>query len=56
MTFDLRAAARAHCPEALRVIAAAMRSEDEEVRALASQAMRKFLRDLRPEEPADKPN
>jgi hypothetical protein len=42
MTFDLRAAARAHCPAALRVVAAAMQSEDGEIRARAAQVMLRF--------------
>jgi hypothetical protein len=42
MTFDLRQAARAHRDEALRVVVKAMRSEDEEVRVMASRIMRKF--------------
>jgi hypothetical protein len=51
VTFDLRAAARAHCPKALRLLLELMQHEDPEVRALAAETMRRFLeRELEPEE------
>jgi hypothetical protein len=37
--FDLKQAARAHCEEALEVIARCMRSDDERVRLMAANIM-----------------
>jgi hypothetical protein len=39
VVFDLREAARKHCPEAVEVFAKAMRSKDEKIRVLAADLL-----------------